>query len=127
MKSQHTKGEWMTSDDLHLFGNSFGDDHGTGIISWVNDNRLLLATCDYSNYRLAFNLKGEEIPDFLSKESEQANAKLIAAAPDLLEALIDILKDEKRRQKELNTGSPAFRFASERIQKAQQAIKKATS
>lgn len=47
------------------------------------------------------------------------------AAPELLEALEDIIRDEERRRCDLKNGSPAYKFASDRILKARAAIAKA--
>ena len=62
---------------------------------------------------IAYNLSGE-------KEDGLSNAKLIAAAPELLEALIECLEGVKELNGEYQSGW------QEVIEKADKAIKKAT-
>ena len=62
--------------------------------------------------------------DFETDEEEQATAKLIAASPDLLEALINLLSSYKADFKTI-TGSDLNN--TEAVIKAKQAIEKATT
>lgn len=56
---------------------------------------------------------------------EEPDARLAAAAPDLLDALKQIVKCEQNRMKKLLPNSPAGRFSRERMEAAQAAIAKA--
>jgi hypothetical protein len=74
-------------------------------------------------------LDGEDYAWFqLSGIVEPADAKLIAAAPDLLEALQDLQDSGILGSAESNaSGMPNWEFVSKRINAARAAIKKATS
>ena len=100
MKTQHTKGEWANS-----------------IRGIKSDKGLLIAQCWYGdNSNAEGNLNA--VP---SIEEYHANAKLIAAAPELLEALQNITKTAY--PKESNSG-PAVYVKLQNI--AMEAINKAT-
>lgn len=62
---KHTKGEWSTNMSI-----------GLGIKARIKSGEIIIADC-YS------------FSEGLSDEEAEANAKLIAAAPELLEALIE--------------------------------------
>lgn len=53
----------------------------------VDGGYITIADVDMSHLRLAARLKGIELPPAYSAEADEANARLIAAAPELLEAL----------------------------------------
>ena len=84
--NNHTQGPWTIGDDCCVYGNH-------GII------RPFVA----------------QIADDYNDGETQANARLIAAAPDLLEAADDALADLE-----------GYEFAAETIRKLQAAIAKAT-
>lgn len=70
------------------------------------------------------SMLGNKYPELTTHLEATANAKLIASAPELLEALTE-LADEV--QKQCSIGSdPRFLTMLEKWQKSQQAIKKAT-
>lgn len=52
-------------------------------------------------------------------------ANVAAAAPDLLDALTNIVVDEEKRRKSLRTNSPAAQFSDARLAKARAAIDRA--
>lgn len=60
------------------------------------------------------------------KEVNICDARLIAAAPDLLEAIKVCLKAEKERIKKLLPGAPATTYCEKRISIIEAAIAKAT-
>ena len=64
--SKHTKGEWDLAD------NGMDDKHQFSVVAYNSDGCRLIADT-YLNRK--------------NKEESEANAKLIAAAPDLLDAL----------------------------------------
>ena len=75
MKTQFTKGEWVSR--INQLGiDVFERMSGFGIVDFGNENTLF--ECDYP------------------KEEAEANARLISAAPDLFEALINIENDDNR-------------------------------
>lgn len=101
---KHTKGEW------EITGESYGN-----YITVGNENRKTIARIPWISQTDVDN----------GSEEDSANAKLIAAAPDLLEALDSVM----------TALSPAFNFdfemsrheeGYEYIDKALKAIKKAT-
>ena len=54
----------------------------------VDGGYITIADVDMSHLRLAARLKGIELPPEYSAAADEANARLIAAAPDLLEDLL---------------------------------------
>lgn len=90
MEAKHTKGEWKARN---------------------NDNYCLV----YSELHGGITLCNHEGKH---KEEHEANAKLIAAAPDLLEALQDLVSDYEFAGDYRNMGAL--------VSKAKAAIKKAT-
>ena len=97
-KQQFTKGKWTVNgqlEDLCVYGNQSTDD-------FIECRRVALVTQD-----------GWENPNY---EESQANAKLIAAAPDMLRAL-------KRMVSAFKNGDVNDRAKA--LQKANQVIKKA--
>lgn len=104
METKHTKGEWNFK--LSKKGNKFII---TGF-NWVNFCKI------YAHAEGKY------------KQEALANAKLIAAAPDLLEALIELTELEKNKTNN-KVGSPISSvIKNKRLEwgKAEQAIKKAT-
>jgi len=94
MNTNHTPGPWV----FHEQGDA---------------NQFCLLTSD-KNWVISFGQNGE-----LSTEKQIANAKLIAAAPELLNALIDVLNVYGPRANNGTIGHVV-------ITKAERAIKKAT-
>lgn len=97
MNLKHTKGEWWLTPDK-----SIGEKHA---------DYLVIQGHNGSSKNIARVFKGIDI----SKEMHDANAKLIAAAPQLLNALIELRKVMEMGE----SYAPA-------LQKAKEAIKKAT-
>lgn len=56
---------------------------------------------------------------------DEANARLIAAAPDLLAVVQDCLESEERRRRDLRDGSPASSYSDARLTRLRAAIAKA--
>lgn len=57
--------------------------------------------------------------------NQEANAHLIAAAPDLLAVVEECLESEERRRRELKDGSPASTYSDARLGRIRAAIAKA--
>ncbi len=103
MKTKFTKGEWKDSN--YAKGN---------IVSVFNGNERLVANCmGYSTN----TDNGEHIKESL------ANAKLIAAAPELLKALVDLIKMSQQHEQLRTSESLGCLMVSEMF--AEEAIKKA--
>lgn len=99
MSAQHTPGPWVTAD-------GHGPIKGGTAVQSTNDTHLI---CSCTGY--------------YGRDGAQAHARLIAAAPDLLEALKAVLKDEKwhaAMADEVTDG------ARDNIKMAEAAIAKAT-
>jgi len=96
METKHTKGEWVASPD--------------GRAVYSDEKKCLIAMCEG---RAAYPINERE---------SNMNAKLIASAPDLLEALMS-MKIQIRSWKKLDKETLGHQWAI----KAEQAIKKATS
>lgn len=97
MKTKHTKGEWFsccTKSDPHFL--------------FAKDGNVSICTFTRKQY------DGIEIPI----EEMQANAKLIAAAPELLEALIEIKKLYGDRTDYIGEYKTAWNNVSNAINKA---------
>jgi hypothetical protein len=87
-KPTHTTGTWQ----MCLPEN--GRPHHIAV--FIDGNKAELASVDFSHLRTAMNLikakEGREIELDVSYEAQEANANLIAAAPELLDALESSLK-----------------------------------
>ena len=99
METKFTKGEWK------LLANTANQK-----IYVINQRHCLLAHC-YAHVKETGNHP-------LTLEEAEANAKLIAAAPDLLEAVYILLGDIEK--------APLKYTRDDKIKIARQAIKKAT-
>lgn len=95
MKAAHTPGPW----------NAVNNDAGTALEIWDDDGQMIA------------NVQPQDPPAV-----EHANARLIAAAPDLLAALRDILATSVARS-DLGTIAPAPRLDT--VVRARAAIAKA--
>lgn len=73
------------------------------------------------------NIADTAICEFCGSENDKANAQLIAAAPELLEALEEIVTCEENRAKDLRHRKAweLVKFSEQRIKKAKAAIAKA--
>lgn len=58
-------------------------------------------------------------------DANGADARLIAAAPELLAALKECLESEERRRRDLKDGSPASSYSDARLARVRAAIAKA--
>lgn len=97
--THHTPGPWTVQPNSRTVGRG----------AWIHDetgNNVALA-CGTSD------------------ENANANAHLIAAAPELYEALEKIVIDEENRRKSLRTNSPAAQFSDKRLAAARAALAKA--
>lgn len=105
MKTLHTKGNWERKPHIGI----------------TNQSKPLNPVY-YNNVCTTKGIGGQIIAKCLSKNREElmANAKLIAAAPDLLEALKYVLKEKMNQHGE----TPELR--SDIREKIEAAIKKAT-
>jgi hypothetical protein len=66
------------------------------------------------------------IADVMEMEGgmSEANARLIAAAPEMFDELLECLNAELRRRADLKNKSPAARYSDERVARIQAAIAK---
>lgn len=79
---ENTKGKWYASPN--------GVGKGTSINCKLPDDKgtVEIAVCNFDNYRCAETLNNEKITEFdTSTSSEEANAKLLSAAPEMYEVL----------------------------------------
>jgi hypothetical protein len=96
METKHTPGPWKAQKDFYDLWAVFADGH----IENGFKNPWICQVWD----------------DFTSKEQAEANAKLIAALPDLLEAVALYLCDVENEMLEYNDDT--YRTAKEAIRKA---------
>lgn len=102
MTDKHTGGPWR----IHVKNpRKVMTEHGT-----------VIATCP---------IKAQGNPNVTDQGQAQANARLIAAAPDMLEILEKCLKDELNRRKKLLNKSTAAAYSDARVEKMKTAIAKA--
>jgi hypothetical protein len=78
METKHTKGEWRVDNE-----------YSSGSLSH-NDNGYIPISSSEKNREWIAEVKGSHVNRGITRIEIEANAKLIAAAPDLLEALIKI-------------------------------------
>jgi hypothetical protein len=103
METKHTKGEWQLKESTGVF--KIIDPNGK---KDSNGKRLNIANVFYEEaWRdgIVSNLGRLESEVRRTKEEAEANAKLIAASPDLLEALLiahDIIALRQPERPELN-------------------------
>jgi hypothetical protein len=118
-KSTHTQGEWEVTDPKGLYG--------YGIVSKTGKRdkqgkRLRIASChfetEWHDNVLGNGRTMDEVR--ISKDESLANAKLIAAAPDLLEALHQVMEELNQQMRKQNrlTYTKAELIAQEAINKA---------
>lgn len=120
MKTKHTKGEWSVR-----FKYVTDDAEGSIAIESNIEDRGWIAEA-----------KGSHLNLNMSQEEFEANSKLIAASPELLEALIELLKQNKEliehviEQGHVDWEDESIEGVNDMnnaIEKAEKAIKKATS
>jgi hypothetical protein len=100
--SEHTPGPWRLNSDALLVGN------------------------DALKMSIAIAYDSSTAADGVSREEMKANARLIAAAPDLLEALKGALDSLLYVQSEYGDQVGGWGVRDDRIRKAREAIAKAT-
>ena len=71
------------------------------------------------------DLNDGEYHEYTDRDEQDANAHLIAAAPDLYEALEECLNAEMARRKKLKDGAPASEYSDARIARIRAALSKA--
>ena len=81
---KHTQGPWEFKNGSDIFG-PLGGDSGDGVKADHNDGWMVAEVGCYSAF-----VDGEFVQ--MGREVREANAKLIAAAPELLEALELLIK-----------------------------------
>jgi hypothetical protein len=80
-QTKHTPGPWKWSMSGTFDKSRVLAPTGQG------DEHVTIATTDLTHIHAAFAMTGESVPDGFTHANEEANARLIAAAPDLLAAL----------------------------------------
>lgn len=133
MTTKYTKGPWEIAEDCNE--NLFGDAISIDIL---DDRDFPIATVDATPIIHDWPRKFPNMEHWadgandgrtqIERPYEQviANARLIAAAPDLLEAVKVCLKAEQERRKKLLPGAPATTYCDNRIAMLEAAIAKAT-
>ena len=84
MRTKHTKGEWMVAEN-HIPGNSFNH-------SVLANGSTMVCEVIRHNFKEVGKSKFKDESTLHPCEESEANAKLIASAPEMLESLIKIDK-----------------------------------
>lgn len=111
MTHKHAQGEWIYS-----MGGTFDV---PSVKVKTEYGLLTIANCDTSSLRIAAHIQNVELPDEFDANMDEANARLIAAAPDLLKAA------EYAIECLLKMGNIGD-FGDQALQSLESAIKKAT-
>lgn len=106
-KAKHTQGEWKVKEEIN---NTF---------TVLSDDKTDIATICYDG------IEERELPEIATYNEAKANAKLIAAAPELLEALQDVLATKSIMMKK-QPSEIELQEISATFQRVKQAINKAT-
>jgi len=112
--SKHTPGPWVISED-----DSFDSVPFIPIETDLPTGPSFKFICEVKG-------NGVESDELGINDEDRANARLIAAAPEMLDALKECLKCELARRADLKTGAPASQYSDARIARVQAAIAKAT-
>lgn len=76
--------------DGRFYASPNGTGKGTSVRCVLPDDKgnIEIAICNFDVYRIAESLSSEKITEFdISTEAEEANAKLLSAAPEMYEML----------------------------------------
>lgn len=116
---KHTKGKWeaiIARHDQNIPESTFG------IAIRVEGKKPFLVTNGVYDYtpNVVRDINGKPMPDFYSIEEIEANARLIAAAPELLEALQGLMREAEHNYPTLTKSGvwPQYEKAKAAISKA---------
>jgi hypothetical protein len=111
---KHTQGEWIIKNESHIVS-----ENGDSICSvWTTKKSEEYEIRNEGESWIDMRLRTEGLRKLYTKLEPEANAKLIAAAPELLEALSDILDAFYNKDRSLASLNNAIRESEKAIKKA---------